>query len=321
MKRISVREFGGPEVLKIEDAQDPQPGKGEVVVRVEAAGVNPFDTYMRSGIYGARNPALPFTPGSDAAGVVHAIGPDVTDIAVGDRVYTCGTSSGAYAELALCSRSQVWSLPDKASFNQGAAIFVPYITAYRALFQLAAARKHERVLVHGGSGGVGIAAIQLARAIGLQIIATAGTVTGLELIRSEGAGVCINHYAPDYFQAIMESTSGKGVDVIVEMLANVNLGRDLEILADEGRVIVVGSRGPVEILPRNLMTRNAAIIGMQLWNTPHDALMSACAAIHSMLAGGEITPRVRTEIPLAGAADAHRLIMSPGAHGKIVLIP
>ncbi|HSP15987.1 MAG TPA: NADPH:quinone reductase [Thermoanaerobaculia bacterium] len=321
MKRISVREFGGPEVLKIEEADDPRPESGQVVVRIRAAGVNPADTYMRSGAYGSRNPALPFTPGSDGAGIVHAVGPDVSGLKVGDRVYTCGTLSGSYAEMALCQRSQLQKLPDKVTFPEGAAIFVPYVTAYRALFQLACAETAATVLIHGASGGVGIAAIQMARRAGLRIMATAGTAGGLELIREEGADICLDHHSPDYRQAILEATSGKGVDVILEMLANVNLGHDLELLAEGGRVIVIGSRGPVEIVPRNLMSRNASIIGMLLWNTPPAALAAAIAEVNKRLVGGTIRPRVRAEIPLANAPEAHRLVMEPGAGGKIVLIP
>jgi NADPH2:quinone reductase len=122
MRRISVREFGGPEVLKIEEAEDPRPGSGEVVVRVKAAGVNPYDTYMRAGNYGARNPELPHTPGSDAAGVIEAVGPEVSRIAVGDRVYTTGTISGPYAELALCKASRVHPLLTTIKFQPGAAL-------------------------------------------------------------------------------------------------------------------------------------------------------------------------------------------------------
>ena len=156
MKAICVREFGGPEVLRLEAMPDPRPPQsGEVVVRVKAAGVNPYDTYMRSGAYGSGNPALPFVPGSDGAGVVESVGADV-DLTLGQRVYTTGTITGAYAELALCKRSQVHLLPERVSYAQGAGAYVPYATAYRALFQLARAKPGETVLVHGASGGVGL---------------------------------------------------------------------------------------------------------------------------------------------------------------------
>jgi NADPH:quinone reductase len=320
MKRIRVHEFGGPEVLQLEDFDGFQPQAGEVVVRVKAAGVNPYDTYMRAGSYGARNPELPFTPGSDAAGLVESVGVDVTNVAVGHRVYTAKTISGAYAEVALCSQTQVHPLPERVSFAQGGVVYVPYGTAYRALFQLAHAKAGETVLVHGASGGVGIAAIQLAREAELTIIGTAGTEAGLELIKAEGAHHAINHHAPDVNKQIQDIAPA-GVDVILEMLANKNLGNDLQLLAEHGRVIVIGSRGSVEINPREAMTRQASIIGMYLWGATDSEANDISAAINAGLGAGTLRPIVGLELPLASAAEAHRKIMEPGAHGKIVLVP
>src|SRR3984957_7354810 len=155
MKRIRVHAYGGPEVLVMEEAPDPRPGPQEVLIRVKAAGVNPYETYARAGTYGARNPILPYTPGSDAAGIVEAVGGEVRDLAPGDRVFAMGTLSGSYAELALCEGSRVQPLPERVSFAQGAGLFVPYATAYRALNQLARIAPGETLLMHGASGGVG----------------------------------------------------------------------------------------------------------------------------------------------------------------------
>ena len=321
MKAIRVTQFGGPEVLKLEDVRDPgPPGAGEVLVRMKAAGVNPADTYMRSGAYGANNPTLPWTPGSDGAGVVASAGAGV-DLRAGERVYTAGTISGSYAELALCRRSQVYALPERVTFAQGAGIYVPYGTAFRALFQLAKARSGETVLVHGASGGVGLAALQLGRAAGLRLIGTAGSEEGLALARREGADHVVDHRAADYRQRIADVTAGRGVDVILEMLANVNLGHDLGMLAQRGRVVVVGSRGTVEINPRDIMLRDAAVIGMLLWKTPERELAEIHAALHQGLADGTLRPVVAAELPLVEAPEAHRRVMAPGARGKIVLIP
>src|SRR5208282_5850166 len=210
MKAICVSQFGGPEALKLEDRPDPRPPQsGEVLIRVKAAGVNPYDTYMRSGAYGSGNPALPFTPGSDAAGIVESVGADV-DLKPGHRVYTTGTITGAYAELALCKRSQVHLLPKRVSYAQGAGVYVPYATAYRALFQLARAKPRETVLVHGASGGVGLAAVQFARAAGMKVIGTAGSDEGLQLVRQEGALEAINHRSTDYQKQILDITNGCG---------------------------------------------------------------------------------------------------------------
>lgn len=321
MKAISVSEFGGPEVLKLEDVPNPRPPQsGEVLISVKAAGVNPYDTYMRSGAYGSGNPALPFVPGSDASGVVESVGADV-DLTLGQRVYTTGTITGAYAELALCKRSQVHLLPERVSYAQGAGVYVPYATAYRALFQLARARPGETVLVHGASGGVGLAAVQFARAAGMKVIGTAGSEEGLQLVKKEGALEAVNHRSTDYQKRILEMTNECGVDVILEMLANVNLAHDLNMLAYRGRVVVVGSRGKVEINPRDIMTREAAVFGVFLWKVPGVEASEAHAALQAGLGNGTLRPVIAAELPLDSAPDAHRRVMEPGAQGKIVLLP
>src|SRR4029077_15901868 len=168
MKAIRVHEFGGPEVLKLEDVPTPQPSAGQALVRIHAAGVNPYDTYMRAGTY-ALKPSLPYTPGSDGAGVVEAVGEGAKNVKRGDHVYTGRTITGSYAEYALALEEQVHPLPAKIDFKQGAGIWVPYGTAYHALYHSAKAHASETVLVHGASGGVGIAAVQIARAMGLTV--------------------------------------------------------------------------------------------------------------------------------------------------------
>jgi NADPH:quinone reductase len=321
VKAIRVHQFGGPEVLKLESLQDPMPRPAEVVVRVRAAGVNPFDTYMRAGTYGANNPSLPYTPGADAAGVIESVGPGVEDFKPGDRVFVAGTLSGAYAELALCGVEQLHRLPERVSFAQGAGIYIPYATAYRALIQLAHAKPGETVLVHGGSGGVGMAAIQFARAAGIAVIATAGSDEGLRMIEREGVQVAVNHHSPDYRQKIVDATKGRGADVILEMLANVNLGHDLKLLAQRGRVVVIGSRGDVQITPRDIMAREATVTGVFLWGLPAPDSAQIRAALQAGLSNGTLLPRIGLELPLASAAEAHRRILEPGAVGKIVLVP
>lgn len=320
MKAIRVREFGGPEVLRLEEVPDVQPGSGQVVVRVRAAGVNPVDTYIRTGAYAVK-PALPYTPGLDAAGIVEAIGEGVSRVAAGDRVYVGGTISGAYAGLVLCTASQVHPLPERITFAQGAGVNIPYGTAYRGLFQRARAIPGEVVLVHGASGGVGIAAVQLARTAGMTVIGTGGTEQGRRLVIEQGAHHVLDHHEPGYLQQALALTNGRGVDVILEMLANVNLGKDLGILARNGRVVVIGSRGTVEINPRDTMSRDASIMGMVLLNTPEPELASLHAALGAGLENGTIRPVIGQEFPLSEAPRAHEAVMKPGAYGKIVLIP
>jgi NADPH2:quinone reductase len=320
MRAIRVYEFGGPEVLRLEKVPDPRPGLGQVLVCVHAAGVNPVDTYIRAGWYPVK-PSLPYTPGADAAGVVAEVSSDVKGLKAGDRVYTAGTLSGAYAEMMLCSASQVHPLPERISYAQGAGVSIPYGTAYRALFQRARAAPGETVLVHGASGGVGIAAVQMARAAGLTVIGTAGTDQGRRLVADEGAHHVVDHRAPEYLEQILQPTGGRGVDVILEMLANVNLGKDLGLLARGGRVVVIGSRGTVEIDPRATMGRNSSILGMSLLNAPEPEMARIHAALFAGLENGTMRPVVGREMPLADAARAHQTVMEPGAYGKIVLLP
>jgi NADPH:quinone reductase len=320
MKAIRVHEFGEPEVMGLEDVSDPQPAAGQLVVRVRAAGVNPVETYVRSGAY-ARTPQLPYTPGSDAGGVVESVGAQVKRFKTGDRVYVAGSVTGTYAELSLCEEAQAHPLPDKISFAQGAALGVPCVTAHRALFGRAHAIPGESVLVHGASGGVGTAAVQLARAAGMIVFGTGGTPEGRELVAREGAHHVLDHRAPGYLDELTRLTGGRGVDVILEMLANVNLDRDLGVLARFGRVVVVGSRGRVEIDPRQAMGRDASIHGMTAFNISPAEHVSIHAALVACLEAGTLKPVVGKELPLAEAARAHREVLEPGAYGKIVLIP
>jgi NADPH:quinone reductase len=320
MKAIVVRQFGAPEVMQLEEIPTPTPGPGQVLVRIKAAGVNPADTYMRTGNY-AIKPPLPYTPGVDAAGVVETVGEGVARVKPGDRVYTARTVSGTYAEFALALESQVQPLPDRVSFAQGAALYVPYGTAYRALLQLARARAGETLLVHGASGGVGIATVQIARARGMTVIGTAGTPRGLELIRREGAHHAFDHRAAGYTDELLKATGGRGVNVILEMLANVNLAADLKLLALHGRVVVIGSRGDATITPRDLMSRDATIHGFTLWNISAEAAAEVHAGIIAGLENDTLRPVVGKELPLAEAPRAHKEVMEPGAFGKIALIP
>ncbi|MEQ1861788.1 MAG: NADPH:quinone reductase [Chthoniobacteraceae bacterium] len=320
MKVILVENFGGPEELRLAEIPAPEPAAGHVLVRVNAAGVNPVDTYIRSGTY-AQKPPLPYTPGLDGAGVIEHIGEGVSGWREGQRVYVAGSLSGTYAELALCKAAQVHALPDDISFAQGAAIGTPFVTAHFALFRRARATAGETVLVHGATGGVGLAAVQLARAAGLTVFGTAGSAPGCILIEEQGVHRAFDHHKPGYLDEIKAATDGRGVDVILEMLANVNLGKDLTILAPNGRIAVIGSRGPVEINPRDAMARNADILGVMLSGAPPEVLAAIHDALRTGLESGALRPVVGRELPLEDAAEAHRAVMSPGALGKIVLVP
>ncbi len=320
MKAIRVQQFGEPEQMVLEDISLPAPDDDQVLVEVRAIGVNPVDTYIRAGIYPAK-PDLPYTPGLDAAGVINAVGPGVKHHKVGDRVYCFGSVSGCYAEQMLCREAKIYALPDNVDFKAGAAMGVPYSTAYFALYYRAHTMPGETVLIHGASGAVGLAALQLAKANGIRAIGTAGTEAGLELIRQQGAVAALDHTQADYLDALDELTCGQGVNVILEMLANVNLHKDLEALARFGRVVVIGNRGTIEIDPRAAMGRNASILGMSLFNASEKELRSIHAALYAGLANGSLIPVIHSELKLKEAALSHHRVMEPGAKGKILLIP
>jgi len=325
MKAIRVHEFGGPEKLQLEEIADVAARPGEIVVRVRAAGVNPVDAYIHTGTY-ARKPPLPYTPGQDGAGEVESVGAGVTEFKAADRVYIAGVGNtvagaGTYAERAIAIPAQLHHLPARATFAQGAALGVPYCTAYAALFQRAQTKPGETVLVHGATGGVGIAAVELAHARGIRVIGTGGTDAGIAAAREHGADLVVNHRSPSYTDEIMRATNGRGVDVVVEMAAHVNLDRDLSLLAKHGRVVVVGNRGRTEIDARQAMGRNAAILGMTLFNATESDLAEIHAALIAGLTNGTLSPLIGREMPLADAARAHTAVMEPGALGKTVLVP
>lgn len=330
MRAITVRAFGAPDVLRIEEVPVPEIRPGTVLVKLHAAGVNPVDTYIRAGAYGARE--FPFTPGYDGAGVVVASAPapgQKRAHAVGDRVYVArppagsepGVFTGTYAEHILCDAEGVFALPESVSMSQGAGVGTPYGTAWRALFQRACARPGQTVMIHGASGGVGLAAVQIAAAAGLRVVGTAGTPEGAALVRAQGAALAVNHRQPGYLDQVRAFTGGAGPDVILEMLANVNLNHDLELVARYGTIVVIGNRGTLEFNPRLTMSKDATVQGMALLNCPRDQFASMHAAIGAGLASGVYRPIVAVEMPLSDAPRAHGRVLEPSTHGKIVLIP
>lgn len=317
MQVVEVRKFGGPEVLEITKRAELKAGAGQVVVKVEAIGVNPVETYIRAGTYPVL-PVLPYVPGGNAAGIVHEIGEGVGSVAVGQRVYTA-MGSGAYGEYCLCDPAQVYELPDTMSFVEGAAVGVPAATAYRALYTRGVAKAGERVLVHGASGSVGTAALQLGRAGQLRMYGTAGTEEGLALIRSLGAQEAFLHKG-DYADTL-RTIVPEGFDLILEMLANENLETDLSLLAPRGRVVIIGSRGRIEIDPRATMGKETDIRGLAIANATADELRDTHRALAKAMESGALKPVIAMTLPLSEAAEAHRRVLESGNCGKIVLVP
>ena len=324
MRAIRVHEFGDPDQMKLDDVADPTPGPGQVLVKVAAIGVNPVDTYIRAGVY-AVLPDLPYIPGGDAAGTVEALGDGVKSFAVGDRVYMAsvvgGHQTGATTEKAVVPVGELFQLPDNASFAQGATLGVPYATAYYGLFQRGRAKPGEILFVHGASGSVGTAAVQLARARGMTVIGSAGTERGRQLVLEQGAHHVLDHTADGYMDTLRDLTGGSGPNLILEMLADVNLASDLDAVAKYGRIVIIGSRGSIEIAPRMTMGKNVDIRGLALNNCSDDKMRSIHAALQAGLQNGTLNPVIGREMKLAEAAAAHVAVLEPGAYGKIVLVP
>ena len=318
MKAIIVREFGAADVMKLEEIDTPEPQESQVLVRIKAAGVNPVDTYIRSGVY-AQKPSLPYTPGKDGAGIVEKTGGRVTKFKAGDRVLTTDAGSGTYAEYAVFDETQLIDLPDNVSFEEGAGVFVPYATAYRALFEKAQGQKGETVLVHGASGGVGVAAIQWAKNAGLTVIGTASSAEGRKLVKEQGADSVVDHSAENYLEEILEITGGKGVEIILEMMANVNLLKDFDVLAKFGRISIIGNRGSLEFNPRAIMSKDASVFGLSLFNAPAEQMNEIHAAIYDGLQAGFLKPIVGKTFPLEDATQAHRAVIEEKAFGKIII--
>ncbi|XP_003260252.1 quinone oxidoreductase isoform X2 [Nomascus leucogenys] len=287
MRAVRVFEFGGPEVLKLQsDIAVPIPKGHQVLIKVHACGVNPVETYIRSGTY-SRKPLLPYTPGSDVAGVIEAVGDNASAFKKGDRVFTSSTISGGYAEYALAADDTVYKLPEKLDFKQGAAIGIPYFTAYRALIHSARVKAGESVLVHGASGGVGLAACQMARAYGLKVLGTAGTEEGQKIVLQNGAHEVFNHREVNYIDKIK----------------------------------VVGNRGTIEINPRDTMAKESSIIGVSCFSSTKEEFQQYAAAIQAGMEIGWLKPVIGSQYPLEKVAEAHEnIIHGSGATGKMILL-
>eukprot|EP00468_Gymnochlora_sp_CCMP2014_P000556 CAMPEP_0167743278 /NCGR_PEP_ID=MMETSP0110_2-20121227/1925_1 /TAXON_ID=629695 /ORGANISM="Gymnochlora sp., Strain CCMP2014" /LENGTH=340 /DNA_ID=CAMNT_0007627627 /DNA_START=69 /DNA_END=1091 /DNA_ORIENTATION=- len=331
MRAVLVSKFGGPEVLKVGEVSIPKPKAGELLVKTLAVGINPVETYKRGGGYKI-SPKLPYTPGTEGCGVVVDVGSDVKDFKVGDKVWQTGSLTGTYAQYNICPSYHAWKLPKNYAADKGAAISLAFRTAYRALMQKANAKPKQTVFIHGASGGVGLAAVQIARTAGLKVLGSAGTEEGRKLILDTGCHVSLNHREKDrknYLSQIKDATNGKGADIIIEMLANRNLNFDMEALAKGGRIVVVGNRGEIDgVNCRLLMQKEASVTGCMLPNfgskDPLDETeVEAIAAIQAGIKAGFYQPIVGTRFPLDKAADAHVEVMEhkTGSAGKIILTP
>ncbi|XP_063244827.1 zeta-crystallin-like isoform X2 [Bacillus rossius redtenbacheri] len=318
MKAVCIHKFGGPEVLQLETTPVPAPGDDEVLIRIHAAGINPVDTYIRAGSH-VLTPPLPAVLGFDVAGVVQQVGDSVTKFKEGDRVFGGLSKCGGYAEYAVSNVKKLYPLSENLSFSQGAALHTPYFTAYRALVTKCCPKEGETVLVHGASGGVGMAAVQIAKSLGLTVVGTAGSTEGMELVKKLGADHVFNHREKGYLNNAVAAVNCRGFDVVIENLANVNLGADFTVLNHNGRIAVVGSRGTVEVNPRSLMITEGSVHGVMLSQSTEEEEEEAGKVLMYGIEDGWVKPVIAREYTLEQAAQAHLdIIENPGATGKLV---
>ena len=323
MNAIRVKEFGGPEVLILEEVQTLQPGAAQVLVRMHAIGINPVETYIRAGTY-ARLPELPYTPGNDGAGVVEQVGAGLSEFKAGDRVYTAGSVSGTYAELALCKADQLHPLPPNVSFAQGAAIGTPYATAYRGLLQRGEAKPGETVLVHGASGGVGTGCVLLAKMLGAEVIACASSADKIQRLQDLGADHVINYKDTDFSKWAIEKF-GKpqrrnyegGVDVVINFTGGDTWAPTLKCVKRGGKILVCGATAgfdPKEDL-RYIWSFELKVIGS---NSFYDENLKA---LMDLIVQGKMKPVIDEVLPLAQAAHGLKLIEDREVFGKVIVCP
>lgn len=317
MRAVVVTEYGEPEVLVDREIHIPAVGPGRILIRLMAAGVNPVDAYMREGSNEYR-PILPFTPGMAGAGIIEDVGEGMIGYEIGERVYIAGSVSGTYAEYCICSPGQIFPLPARLGWAEAACLGVPYFTAARALFTKGRITEGDSVLIHGASGGVGLACLQLAAGRALRVFGTAGSDAGMSLVLRNGAEACFDHNEEGHCERIKEAS--EGIDLIVEMLANANLNNDITTLAVGARIVVVGSRGRIDFSPRDLMNGEYTLIGTRITLANLEEKASYAKLIEEGVEGGRIKPRVRAEFALEDSYRAHRMLMEGPSAGNVVLV-
>ena len=339
MKAIQVTKHGVPGVLCLTELSDPQPGPGQVVVRVAAAGINFADLLMRLGLYPG-TPKPPFVPGFEVAGTVEAVGAGVTSPRAGDRVVAMMLKGGGYAEKAVLPAAHAIPIPPAMSFEEAAALPVNYLTAHQAFHYMAGLRAGERVLIHAAAGGVGLAAIQLARLAGAETFGTA-SASKHQFLREQGLDHAIDYRAQDFEEEVRRLTNGEGVDVVLDAVGGSSYRKSYRLLRPGGRLVCFGLSaavsGPGRSLralaawwntpsfnPLDLMRKNRAVMGVHLGalGPRGDALIRTwMEELYRLYAAGKIKPHIGKTFPLAEAAQAHHFIHERQNVGKVLLIP
>lgn len=323
MRAVVATEPGGPEVLTLTDRPDPEPAEGEVVVDVVATAVNRADLLQRKGFY---NPPPGATDiiGLECSGIVSAVGPGVEGHQVGDRVCAL-LSGGGYAEKVAVPAGQLMPLPDGVDLETAAALPEVACTVWSNVFMVAHLQPGETLLVHGGAGGIGTFAIQLAHAVGATVVTTAGSEEKLQVCRDLGADVAVNYREQDFVEEVRRATDGRGADVILDNMGAKYLSRNVDALATQGRLVIIGMQGgtKAELDINALLRKRGAVIATALRARPVEEKAAICAAVTEhvwpLVAAGQVRPIVHERMPLDRVGDAHRAMEESSHIGKLLL--
>jgi NADPH2:quinone reductase len=322
MKAIVIESTGGPEVLVYKDAPTPTPKAGEVLVRVEAIGLNFIDVYHRTGLYPL---PLPFTPGMEAAGVVESIGPEVAGIAAGDRV-AYAMATGAYAQFAIAPAAKLVRLPDGVSFEQGAAAMLQGMTAHYLVTSTYALKEKDTALIHAAAGGVGLLLAQMAKRIGARTIGTVSTEAKAELAREAGIDEVILYTKEDFESRTKELTEGKGVQVVYDSVGKDTFLKSLNCLAPRGMLALFGqSSGSVPPFDPGLLAQKGSLFltrpSLNAYAAKREELLWRAGDLFNWIKSGDLKLRIEKTFPLSEAAEAHRILDGRNTTGKVLLIP
>ncbi len=325
MTAVEISDPGPPEALRPVVRPTPRPGSGEVLVRVAAAGVNRADVMQREGRY-PPPPGASDIPGLEVAGTVVAVGGDVAEVAVGDEACAI-VSGGGYAEYCVVPAPQCLPIPDTVSLRDAASLPEAYMTVWTNVFERGRLAAGETFLVHGGSSGIGTAAIPLAKLRGARVFATAGTDEKCTACTALGADLAINYREQDFVGVVREATGGRGVDVILDMVGGAYLQRNVDSLALEGRLVIIAlmEGASAEVNLAALMSKRLTVTGSTLRARRVDQKAAVARAVREHVwphvAGGRLRPTIHATYPLADAAEAHRVMQSSRHIGKLLLIP
>lgn len=322
MRAIRIHETGGPEVMQLETIDDPAPGTGEALVRMESIGVNFVEVYYRKGLY--KNP-LPFTPGSEGAGTVVAVGAGVRDVAVGDRV-TSQSFQGSYAELALAKADKLVRIPDGLEARIAAAAMLQGMTAHYLATSVYPLKAGERCLVHAAAGGVGLILCQIARRIGAHVIGTVSTEKKAALAREAGAHDTILYTTQDFVAEVRRITDGAMVHVVYDSVGATTFLKSMDCLALRGMLALFGqSSGPVALLDPNVLNQKGSIFltrpTLGHYVATREELAWRAGDVLGWVRDGSLKLRIDREVPLVHAAEAHRALEGRRTTGKVLLVP